>query len=108
MLSYQDFNTLDEKALCKLGGIGKLVAKRIILNRPFRTNKDILKIKGLGKNTLVKLGVELKTRRKRDKTTYIVDGEVVDVSSLAYAKDVITGKIDYFWRIDKFNRQYLG
>jgi transcriptional accessory protein Tex/SPT6 len=108
MLSYQDFNELDEKALRKMDGIGKLVAVRIVLNRPFRSNKDLLKIKGLGKRTLVNLGVAFKTRAKRDKTTYTIDGQVIDVSTRAYAKNIVTGKIDYFWRIDKSNRDYLG
>lgn len=108
MISYEYFNVMDADELTKLDGIGKLVAKRIILNRPFRTNKDLLKIKGLGKQTLTKLGIVLSTRAKKDKTEYFMDNVLVDVSTRAYAKNTNTGKVDYFWRIPREYRQYLG
>lgn len=108
MLTYEDFNTLEEKNMCKLEGIGKLVAKRIVANRPYRSNKDLLKIKGLGKKTLENLGVILTTKPKKDKTQYFMDGELIDVSTLAYAINTHTKKVDFFWRIPKEFREYLG
>lgn len=109
MLTYKDFNTMEEKQLAKLDGIGRTVAKRIVANRPFRNDKDLLKIKGLGKKTLENLGLQVVKRRKpKDKTVYYRDGEIIDISTQAYAKDTKTGKIDYFWRIPKERRHYLG
>ncbi|NBP03894.1 MAG: helix-hairpin-helix domain-containing protein [Proteobacteria bacterium] len=108
MLSYKEFNEMTEKELCKLEGIGTLVAKRILANRPFRSDKDLLKIKGLGKTTLEKLGIEFKKRKSRDKTLYFMNGEPVDVSTQAYAIDKTNNQVDYFWRIPPEHRQYLG
>lgn len=108
MLTYKDFNEMSEKQLYKLDGIGRTVAKRIIHNRPFRSDKDLLKIKGLGKKTLENLGVVFKKRKVKDKTAYYMDGELIDISTQAYAIDNLTGKITFFWRIPKERRQYLG
>ena len=47
-LNYKDFNKLTEKELCKLPGVGRTTAKRILGFRPFRNNNDLFKVKGLG------------------------------------------------------------
>ena len=51
-LNYKDFNKMTEKQLCKLPGVGRTTAKRVLGFRPFRNNDDLFKVKGLGKKTL--------------------------------------------------------
>ena len=63
-LNYKDFNKLTEKELCKLPGVGRTTAKRVLGFRPFRNNEDLFKVKGLGKKTLKNLGKKLKRKRK--------------------------------------------
>ena len=63
-LNYKDFNKLTEKELCALSGVGKTTAKRITGMRPFRTNDDLFKVRGLGKKTLNGVGIE-KTKKSR-------------------------------------------
>ena len=65
-LSYKDFNKMNDKELRALPGVGKLTAKNIVSMRPFRSSDDLFKVKGLGKNTLLILGIE-KTQKKRRK-----------------------------------------
>jgi DNA uptake protein ComE-like DNA-binding protein len=37
---------MTEKELCKLPGVGRTTAKRILGFRPFRNNDDLFKVKG--------------------------------------------------------------
>jgi len=103
-LNYKDFNKLTEKELCKLPGVGRTTAKRILGFRPFRNNEDLFKVKGLGNKTLKNLGIE-KTKKKKKKW-YTIDG--VDYPHTALAKDTRYGTIDLFWRIPKEHRESVG
>ena len=100
-LNYKNFNEMTEKELCNLPGIGRTTAKRIGGFRPFRNNDDLFKIRGLGKKTLNKLGIE--KPKKKKKKWYTVDG--VDYPDSALAKDTRYGHIDLFWRIPKEHQQ---
>jgi hypothetical protein len=100
-LNYNNFNEMTEKELCNLPGLGRTTAKRIIGFRPFRNNDDLFKIRGLGKKTLNKLGIE--KPKKKKKKWYTVDG--VDYPDFALAKDKRYGHIDLFWRIPKDSRE---
>jgi len=71
-MNIKDFNTLDLKSLVKLPGIGKGTGNRIILYRSkyqINTAKDLLKIKGIGRNTLIKLGIEPPEKRRKTSRT---------------------------------------
>ena len=103
-LNYKDFNKLTEKELCKLPGVGRTTAKRILGFRPFRNNEDLFKVKGLGNKTLKNLGIE-KTKKKKKKW-FTIDG--VDYPHTALAKDTRYGTIDLFWRIPKEHRKSVG
>lgn len=64
------FNELSLKELIKLPGIGRGTANRIIDRRSkykFNTVNDLLKIKGIGLNTLKKLGID-PPEKKRSKS----------------------------------------
>jgi hypothetical protein len=103
-LNWKDFNEMSYNKLCELPGIGKKAADRIIANRPFRSNSDLFKIKGLGSRTLNNLGIE-KTKKERKSWYLMEDG--VEYPSCALARNILTGKIDFFWRISKDKREYL-
>lgn len=103
-LNWQNFNEMSFKALCAVPGIGKKVALRIIDNRPFRSNNDLFKIKGLGTTTLNKLGI--KKEKKERRTWYTMD-DGIEYPTYCLAKNTLTGKIDFFWRIAKDKREYL-
>ena len=94
-LNYKDFNQMSAAQLKKLPGVGNTTVNRIIAFRPFRNNEDLFKIKGLGKTTLKKLGIQKKKKKK--KKWYAVDG--VDYPDSALAKDKRYGHLDLFWRI---------
>ena len=70
-LNYKDFNEMTEKELCKIPGVGRTTAKRIVGFRPFRKNDDLFKVKGLGRKTLKDLGIE-KTKKKKQKWIIII------------------------------------
>lgn len=64
------FNEITFKELIKLPGIGRGTAKRIVDRREkykFNTANDLLKIKGIGLNTLKKLGID-PPEKKRSKS----------------------------------------
>jgi len=103
-LSYKDFNKFNDKELRALPGVGKLTAKNIVGMRPFRSSDDLFKVKGLGKNTLLKLGIE-KTKKKRKKWID-VDGTMYPHYTFAFHEE--TGAMDFFWRIPKEFRLYYG
>ena len=103
-LNWKDFNEMAYNKICQLPGIGKKAADRIIANRPFRSNNDLFKIKGLGSRTLKNLGIE--KMKKERKSWYLMD-DGIEYPSYALAKNKLTGKIDFFWRISKDNREYL-
>ena len=90
--------------ICQLPGIGKKAAERIIANRPFRSNNDLFKIKGLGTRTLKNLGIE---RVKKERKSWYKMEDGLEYPSYALAKNILTGKIDFFWRIAKDKREYL-
>ena len=102
-LNYKDFNKLTEKELCGLSGVGKTTAKRITGMRPFRTNDDLFKVRGLGKKTLNGVGIE-KTKKKKKKW-YTVDG--VEYPDFALARDTRYGRVDLSWRIPKEYRESI-
>jgi len=103
-LNYKDFNKMTEKELCKVPGIGRTTAKRIIGFRPFRNNDDLFKVKGLGRKTLKELGIQ-KTKKKKKKW-YNVDG--IEYPDGSLAKDKRYGHIDLFWRIPKEHRECIS
>lgn len=103
-LNWKDFNEMSHTQICNISGIGKKVADRIVSMRPFRSNDDLFKVRGLGAKTLSTLGIE-KTKKER-KSWYLMD-DGIEYPSYALAKHKMTGKIDFFWRISKDNREYL-
>lgn len=104
-LNWRDFNEMSYNSICKLPGIGKKAADRIIANRPYRSNSDLFKVKGLGAKTLNKLGIE-KPKKER-KTWYLMD-DGIEYPDFALGRNTHTGKIDFFWRIPKDKREYLS
>ena len=103
-LSYKDFNKFNDKELRALPGVGRQTAKNIVGMRPFRSSDDLFKVKGLGKNTLKKFGIE-KTKKKRKKWIE-VDGILYPHYSFGFHE--VTGVMDFFWRIPKEFRLYYG
>jgi len=103
-LNYKDFNKMSDKELRKLPGVGKTTVARIVGFRPFRNNNDLFKVKGLGAKTLKKLGI-VKSKKKKKKW-YTIDG--VDYPDTSLARDKKYGTIDFFWRIDKDNRESIS
>jgi hypothetical protein len=103
-LNWKDFNEMSFAGICKLPGIGKKVAERIVSMRPFRGNNDLFKIKGLGARTLNRLGIE-KIKKERKEWHLMEDG--IEYPSYALARNILTNKIDFFWRIPKDKREYL-
>ncbi|MDB4395998.1 helix-hairpin-helix domain-containing protein [bacterium] len=103
-LTYKDFNKMGGKELAKLQGIGKKTVQNIFGMRPFRSNDDLFKVRGLGKNTLMKLGIE-KSKKKRKKW---IDVDGVMYPHYSFAFHEITGVMDFFWRIPREFRLYYG
>jgi hypothetical protein len=103
-LNWKDFNEMAYNNICNIPGIGKKVAERVISNRTYRSNNDLFKIKGLGARTLKTLGIE-KLKKERKSWYLMEDG--IEYPSYALAKNTLTGKIDFFWRIAKDKREYL-
>jgi len=103
-LNWKDFNEMSFNKILSLAGIGKKAAERIVANRPFRSNNDLFKIKGLGNKTLKNLGIE-KIKKER-KTWYLME-DGIEYPYSCLAKSTLTGKIDFFWRIPKDSREYL-
>ncbi len=104
-LTYKEFNCLEYSELL-MDGIGKNTAKRIVACRPFRQDSDLFKIRGLGKKTLARYGIQKPTKYRKVTKSYLIDGE--EVSSRYLARHTKTGQIDYFWRIlPKDQREYL-
>jgi hypothetical protein len=86
-MNIEDFNDLDFKSLIKLPGLGKGTANRILLYRTkyqFNSSKDLLKIKGIGRNTLIKLGIDLPEKKRkisrREKIREMVEHNISDFS----------------------------
>lgn len=103
-LNWRDFNEMAYSKLCKLPGIGKKVAERIVDMRPYRSNNDLFKVRGLGATTLKKFGIE--KEKKERKSWYMMD-DGIEYPSYALARNTMTNKIDFFWRIPKDRREYL-
>lgn len=103
-LNWSDFNEMTYERLRKIPGIGMKVADRIIACRPFRCNNDLFKVRGLGKSTLKKLGIE-KTQKERINWVMMYDG--IEYPKTCLAKNTLTNQIDFFWRIEKSRREYL-
>ena len=103
-LNWKDFNEMSHNRLCQLPGIGKKVADRIIDNRPYRSNNDLFKIKGLGAKTLKNLGIE---KVKKERKTWIVMDDGIEYPTSCLAKNIMTNVVDFFWRIPKDKREYL-
>jgi hypothetical protein len=103
-INWKDFNEMTYNKICSLSGIGKKVAERIIDNRPYRCDNDLFKIKGLGARTLNNLGIE-KIKKERKAWRVMDDGKEYPYTCLA--TNIITGKIDFFWRIPKDSRKYF-
>lgn len=103
-LNWTDFNEMSHKNICQLPGIGKKVADRIVSMRPFRGNNDLFKIKGLGKKTLSNFGIQ---KEKKERKVWYLMEDGIEYPSYALAKNTLTNKIDFFWRIPKDRREYL-
>ena len=103
-LSYKDFNEMTSKELGKLPGIGKKTVQNIIRMRPFRSSDDLFKVRGLGKNTLKKVGIE-KTKKMRKRW---IDIDGVQYPHYSFAFHEVTGVMDFFWRIPREFRLYYG
>jgi predicted DNA-binding helix-hairpin-helix protein len=103
-LNWKDFNEMPYNKICALPGIGKKVAERIVSMRPFRTNNDLFKVKGLGSNTLKKLGIE---KEKKERKSWYLMPDGIEYPSYSLAKNNLTGQIDFFWRMPKERREYL-
>lgn len=103
-LNYEDFNELSFNKLREIQGIGKSTAERIIAMRPFRCNNDLFKVRGLGKRTLQRIGIE---KEKKERKTWITIDDV-DYPHYCFAYDERSGKLDFFWRIPKEYRMYYG
>lgn len=103
-LNYKDFNEMPVKELQKLPKIGKKVAIRIAEMRPFRSNNDLFKVKGLGANTLRQFGIE---KEKKERKKWILMDDGIEYPSYCFATNKLTGKLDFFWRIPKDKRLYL-
>ena len=58
-----NINTADEKGICKISGVGKTTARRILEHRKkngrFKKLEDIMKVKGIGKGTFNKIKNEI-------------------------------------------------
>jgi len=107
-LNYNDFNKLTLKELCKITGIGRTSAKRICAMRPFKSNDDIFKVKGVGKKTLNNVGIK-KTKKQRKKwMKHPTEDDGVDYPHNCFATDIKTGLLDFFWRIPRDRRIYYG
>lgn len=50
-----DLNTASGKQLQRISGIGPATAKRIIAGRPYRTTRDLLKVRGIGPKKFEKI-----------------------------------------------------
>ena len=94
-LNYKDFNEMSAGQLKKLPGVGNTTVARIIAFRPFRSNEDLFKVRGLGKTTLKKFGIQKKKKKKNK--WFTIDS--VDYPGYAVAADSTYGNIDLFWRI---------
>ena len=104
-LNYKDFNEKAYNEICKIPGIGKKTAKNIVSMRPFKTNNDLFKVKGLGRGILKKLGIEKK--KKPRKTWFTING--VDYPHYCFAYDERNPEfMDFFWRIPREYRLYYG
>ena len=104
-LSYKDFNAKTYKEIQAIPGIGKKTASSIVSMRPFKTDNDLFKVKGLGKGILLKLGIEKKKKPRKKWITI----EGVDYPHYCFAFDERNIKImDFFWRIPREYRLYYG
>lgn len=105
-LNYKDFNEMSHKKMCQIPGIGKTTATRIIAMRPFRSNQDLFKIKGLGKATLERLGIKKEKKQRKKWLQHPYDDKGVDYPHYCFAHDTLTGQLDFFWRIPRERRKY--
>lgn len=103
-LNWTNFNEMSYNQLCDLDGIGKTVAKRIISMRPYRSNNDLFKVRGLGKGTLKKFGIK---QEKKERLSWHLMEDGIEYPSYSLAINTYTNKMDFFWRIPKEKRQYL-
>lgn len=107
-MTYKDFNNAKVEDLVKFKGVGPVLAKRIMdraSKYPFTRNEDLLKVKGLGKKTLEKLGIKVESKTRVKKVELVGHGNV-NLSD-GYAKDARDGKIDWMWRIPQEHRIYF-
>jgi hypothetical protein len=105
-LDYKDFNTLTQKELCKISGVGKTTAIRVCSMRPYKENNDLFKVKGLGKTTLKRLGIEKQVKERKKWIRHPGDGK--DYPHSCFATDARTEQLDFFWRIPRERRLYFG
>lgn len=104
-LSYKDFNTKTFKEIQAIPGIGRKTASAIVSMRPFKTDNDLFKVKGLGKGILLKLGIQKKKKPRKKWITI----EGVDYPHYCFAFDERNIKfMDFFWRIPREYRLYYG
>lgn len=107
-LDYTDFNTLLIKELCKIPGIGRTTAKRVCAMRPFKTNNDLFKVRGLGKKTLSSVGIEKLKKERKKWMKHPTQDDGVEYPHSCFARDHKTRQLDFFWRIPRERRLYYG
>ena len=59
---YVNINTATIKNIVQLPGIGTAKAKRVIDGRPYTQEKDILRVRGIGAKTYIKIKPYIRTK----------------------------------------------
>lgn len=74
-MKVEDFNTASAETLLGLPGFGKKTVERIIAYRSkyqFKTANDLLKIKGIGINTLTSIGIQPPEKKKKKSKSAVI------------------------------------
>jgi len=107
-LNYTDFNKMTLKELCGISGVGKTTAKRVCAMRPFKCDNDLFKVRGLGKTTLERVGIEKKKKERKKWMLHPREETGIEYPHNCFATDLKTGCLDFFWRIPRERRVYYG
>lgn len=68
-------NTVNLETLTKVPGIGQTVAENLIAARPFESEEDALKVKGMGRSLLAKLELFAETQRNASENRAMIPVE---------------------------------